>query len=170
MDILMSSAHGAPCSETSHGGSDKGFPVSARTSRAMPTTLRQSGRLGVTSKSSTMSSKPAAIAKGVPGSKASSKTMMPSWLSPSPSSSSAQIIPSDSMPRIFALLIVKSPGSVQPGSATATFCPDATLGAPQTIVLTSPPTSTLHTERRSAFGCPSHSRTEPTTTPRGSPP
>ena len=44
-----------------------------------------------------------------------------------------------------------------PGSATATFWPAATFGAPHTIVRSAPsPTSTRQTESRSAFGCRSH--------------
>ena len=63
------------------------------------------------------------------------RTMIPSWSSPIPTSSSARIIPCDSTPRSFALPSVEPSGITAPGSATATLCPAATFGAPQTIVL-----------------------------------
>ena len=50
--------------------------------------------------------------------------------------------------------------------ATGTFCPAATLGAPQTIcTISSAPKSTLVTLRRSAFWCCSQESTCPTTIP-----
>src|SRR5581483_9891239 len=55
-------------------------------------------------------------------------------------------------------------GITAPGLATATVCPAATLGAPQTIVTGPPlPMSTWQTRRRSASGCCSASSTLPTT-------
>jgi hypothetical protein len=39
-------------------------------------------------------------------------------------------MPEDSMPRTLAILMVKSPGSLAPGSAHGTLRPTATLGAP----------------------------------------
>ncbi len=100
---------------------------------------------------------------------------MPSWSSPSPNSSSAQIIPSETSPRIFPFLIVTGAGlepsragsiSSVPTVATGTRCPAATLGAPQTIWTGSPsPRSTEQTRSRSALGCGRTSRTAPTTTP-----
>ena len=44
-----------------------------------------------------------------------------------------QIIPFDSIPRILASLILNPSPKSHPGNATITFCPAATLGAPQTI-------------------------------------
>ena len=113
---------------------------------------------------------------------------MPSWSSPSPSSSSAQIIPMLTSPRILPFLIVTGVGSpvsrsgsisTVPTVATGTLCPAATLGAPHTIwTAVSPPEapgafasgaalpmSTVQTRRRSALGCGSAVSTRPTTTP-----
>src|SRR5699024_5230106 len=82
-----------------------------------------------------------------------------------PSSLIEQIIPLDSIPRSFTFFILKLPGSTPPGFATTTFCPCATLGAPQIICNGSDsPTSTWHSFNLSAFGCCSHSCTYPTTT------
>ena len=90
--------------------------------------------------------------------------MIPAWSSPSPSSSSARIIPLDSTPRSFALPSFVPSGITAPGSATATVWPAATFGAPQTIVRGSPaPTSTWQTVSRSASGCCSAASTLPTT-------
>ena len=100
----------------------------------------------------------------------SSRTMIPSWSSPIPTSSSARIIPCDSTPRSFALPSFVPSGMTAPGRATATVCPAATFGAPQTIVLGSPaPMSTVQTVSRSASGCRSAVRTLPTTNSAGSP-
>ena len=90
---------------------------------------------------------------------------MPGGPSPSSSSEEAQIIPIDSTPRSFALPILWPPGSVAPGSATGTVWPAATLGAPQTIVRSPSPVSTVQTRSRSAFGCGSALSTLPTTKP-----
>ena len=165
MSMAMSSAVAAPLSTRCTSGRRKALPVRACTSRAMPKRLRQSERLGVTSKSIITSSSPVALAKAVPVVRSSLRTIIPSWLSLSPSSSSAQIIPRDSTPRILAFLICMPLGSVQPGSATATVCPAATLGAPQTMVLTSVPTSTSQTVRRSAFSWGWQELTRPITIP-----
>src|SRR5688572_5106422 len=96
--------------------------------------------------------------------------MMPSWLLPRPSSSSAQIIPSLNWPLIFDTLMVKdlpvvSYNSVS-GNATHTVWPAAMLLAPQTIVDGAvPPTSTVVTDNLSASGCLTQVRTLPATTP-----
>ena len=53
-----------------------------------------------------------------------------------------------------------------PTNATTTFCPAATLGAPQTILSNSAaPTSTFVTLNLSASGCFSFDFTSPITTP-----
>ena len=89
---------------------------------------------------------------------------MPLWSRPMATSSSARIMPSDGTPRSLARLSRVPSGITAPGWATATVWPAATLGAPQTIVATSPsPTATLHTLSRSASGCCSRSSTRPTT-------
>ena len=107
---------------------------------------------------------------GVPTTASAGRTMMPSWLSPMPSSSSAQIIPNDSTPRILDFLILKSPGSTVPSWAKRTFWPAATLGAPQTTVSGSPaPAFTVVMWRWSESGCASQVNTSATTTPASPP-
>ena len=94
---------------------------------------------------------------------------MPSWLVPTPISSSAQIIPKLSTPLSLLFLMVKesSPSySTQPKSATITFCPAAILAAPHTICCGSPlPRSTVVTCRWSELGCSSQVSTLPTKSP-----
>ena len=77
-----------------------------------------------------------------------------------PSSNIEQSIPFDSCPLITPFFIVLS-GSLAPGSATITFSPFLTFGAPQTISKTSFPIFTLHTCKWSESGCFSHSITSP---------
>ena len=67
-------------------------------------------------------------------------------------------------PRSLAFLMTSPPGMVVPTSATGTFCPAATLGAPQTMSSSSPcPASTLQMCRWSDSGWSTHSTTWPTT-------
>ncbi len=112
-------------------------------------------------------------AHGVPGLSDASSTMIPSWSFPRPSSSSAQIIPKLTSPRILPFFIFSSspPGYKRvPTVATGTFCPAATFGAPQTICTgSSSPMFTVVTRSLSAFGCCSQVNTSPTTTPRKPP-
>ena len=57
-------------------------------------------------------------------------------------------MPKDGTPRNLAFLIFMPSGMVVPTRATGTFCPAATLGAPQTMVRISAwPASTVQTER-----------------------
>src|SRR5436190_2799748 len=93
--------------------------------------------------------------------------MIPAASSPISSSASERIIPLDSTPRRRTLPSSRPPGRTAPGSATATVCPPATFEAPQTIVRSPSPASTVQTRRRSAFGCGSAARTRPTTKPSG---
>src|SRR6218665_920262 len=90
-----------------------------------------------------------------------------------PISSSAQIIPSESSPRILDDLIVKgSPSrgeSVAPGKATITFCPAATLAAPHTTGMVLSPTLTVVSESLSALGCLPHVMTSPIAKPLSPP-
>ncbi|MPM83301.1 hypothetical protein SDC9_130365 [bioreactor metagenome] len=100
--------------------------------------------------------------------------MIPSCEVPIPSSSSAQIIPILSSPRIFDLFIFNTspPAKVRvvPTVATSTFWPAATLGAPQTMLKSSPlPTSTFVRLSLSAPGCLAHSTTSPVNTPASPP-
>ena len=82
--------------------------------------------------------------------------MIPAWSSPSPTSSSARIIPRGVARREARR---SSSGEVEigrcaPGSATATVAPASKFHAPHTISRASPsPTSTWQTRSRSAFGC-----------------
>ena len=66
-------------------------------------------------------------------------------------------------------MVQASPSGVYnsvPMVATGTFCPAATLGAPQTICKGSSwPILTVVTLKRSALGCCSQVNTSPTTTP-----
>ena len=72
-------------------------------------------------------------------------------------------MPSDSRPRSFAFFSTTPPGSVAPGNTTATVAPASKLRAPQTIWRGWPsPTSTKHSDSRSAFGCCSRDTTLPT--------
>ena len=92
---------------------------------------------------------------------------MPSASPPTSSSETERIIPSEATPRSFALRSFSPPGIRAPGWATATVWPAATLGAPQTIVRSPSPVSTVQTRSRSALGCCSALSTLPTTKPSG---
>ena len=133
-------------------------------------------RLGVRPISRTLTlSRPRYSAIGWPTGASGLSTMIPSWLLPRPSSSSAQIMPSEASPRSADFLITNALSLPQmcssaPTMATATFWPWATLAAPQTIFNHSgAPTSTWVTRRRSALGCWRRLRTSPTTTWRSPP-
>ena len=134
-----------------------------------------SARLGVSPISKIKSfSTSKTSAKGVPTSRVLSSTKMPSCDVPSPISSSAQIIPSLSSPRIFPFLMVQaSPSAVYkvvPIVATGTFCPAATFGAPQTICKgLAAPTFTVVSFNLSALGCFTQVKTSPTTMPSKAP-
>ena len=135
----------------------------AETSRATPYTARQSGRFDVISSSSTWSVTGNTSASGVPAARSPGSSMIPSCSWESSSSRSDRIMPSDSRPRSFAFFSTTPPGSVAPGNTTATVAPASKLRAPQTIWRGSPsPTSTMHSESRSAFGCCSRDTTLPT--------
>ena len=92
-----------------------------------------------------MSSRPSRSAAGAPGSAVpGGSTRIPEWSVPRLSSAVEQIIPSDVRPYVLRAVMVKSPGSVVPGNATATRSPTAKLVAPQTMSRGSAsPTSTL---------------------------
>ena len=138
----------------------------APTSRAMPTIDRQSGRFGVISRSSTVSPAPMKSAMGWPTGASAGSTQMPEWSCPSPSSRREQHMPQLTTPRSFDFLILKSPGSTAPTSATGTLMSAAMFGAPQTICTgSSAPTSTVTTCMWSESGCGSQVSTCPTTTP-----
>ena len=124
-------AHPDSGTATSPFGADSGTsayskcavrPVSAATSRAIPSWLSKSGRFGVISKSSTVSEGNISFI-AVPTEAAESRISSPSDSSESPNSFALHIIPSDSTPRSFPTLILKSPGITAPGSAKGTLSP-----------------------------------------------
>ena len=96
-------------------------------SRATPKCDIASARFGVKPISiswSTSSFFPKRSNVEVPGVKFSGKTKIPELSVPIPNSTSEQIIPKDSSPRIFAFLILNSPsgeGKTVPTVATGTF-------------------------------------------------
>ena len=61
---------------------------------------------------------------------------MPLWSSPMPSSSTAQIMPSEIRPYFFAAVISKPPGRIAPTVANATRSPTLKLTAPQITPVT----------------------------------
>ena len=102
--------------------------------------------------------------------------MISSCLSDRPSSSSAQIMPSEGSPRSFVSRMTtgtrrsgffrSGKESVAPGVATGTYCPAATFGAPHTMrAVSGPPRFTSQQASRSAFGWGRTRSTRPTTTP-----
>src|SRR6187455_915756 len=161
---MATSGVSAPGSPGSRPGGGASSPEKrAATSRAIPYTDRQSGRLRVISISRTSSPSGSTSANGVPGSTGSERTRMPLWSDPSSSSRSERIIPSETSPRSLACSRRLPSGSTAPGSATATVAPAPKFQAPHTIWRGSPsPTSTRQSWSRSAFGCFSASSTRPT--------
>ncbi len=153
------------------GGTESGAPVSAATSRATPSTERQSARLGVSLMTKTLSSSARTRRTSAPTGASAGSARSPLWSCDSPSSRAEQSIPRLSTPRIVATLISNgrsgdSPGSRAPTTASGAFMPAATLGAPHTTCNGSPlPTATRHTVSLSAFGWRSMASTSPTTTP-----
>ena len=143
----------------------------AYTSRATPMWEAASMRFAVISYSITDSSlRFRYFFAGVPTTASAGSTMMPSWEAPMPSSSSAQIMPKDSTPRILLFLILKSPGSTVPMRAKRTFWPAATFGAPQTTVTGSgEPSLTVVMCRWSESGWGMQVSTSATTTPASPP-
>ena len=94
----------------------------------------------------------------------------PSEFSSKPSSSLEQSMPLDSIPRIFAFLILKGFASsdsmiTAPSLAKGTFKPARTFGAPHTTCTDSSPSETEHRLNLSALGCGSTDSTRPTIIP-----
>src|SRR6266571_6653242 len=81
--------------------------------------------------------------------------MMPSWSSEICNSNSDTSMPRLSTPRILPTpSVMFLPGMKAPGGTNTPFMPARALGAPHTTCTGSPaPVSTMHTRRRSAFGC-----------------
>src|SRR5207237_385396 len=113
---------------------------------------------------------PSVAAKSLPTFVPGSRTRMPPLAFPTPSSSAAQIIPLDSTPRIFDLVILKSPGSTAPTRASGTFWPTAMFWTPQETESFCAPSSTTHRLSRSAFGCLAISKICAVTTPENAGP
>ena len=132
-------------------------------------------RLGVSPISKTESdSKLYTSDAGVPGVHWASNSMMPSWDLPTPISSSAQIIPMLTSPRILPFLILKESPSVGcrvvPTVATITRKPWRAFAAPQTMGRGSAsPMFTSQTCKRSALGCWAQAVISPTTSPLNPP-
>ena len=80
---------------------------------------------------------------------------MPSWSSEICNSNSDTSIPRLSTPRILPMpSVMFLPGMKAPGGTKTPFMPARAFGAPHTTWTGSPaPVSTMHTRRRSAFGC-----------------
>ena len=147
-------------------GQPEGAVAAARRPRARaPTIESRSGRFIVGVTSSTWSTSGRTSASGVPGSSPSGRSMIPEWSGPSPTSSSARIIPRDTSPRSGRSSSGPGkPGRSAPGRPTATVAPAPKFHAPQTICCGSGlPTSTWQSWSRSAFGCGSAASTRPTT-------
>ena len=156
----------APVTGGSSGSGRRRTPSqSAATSRATPTIESRSGLFIVGVTSSTWSTSGRASASGVPGSSPSGRSMIPEWSGPSPTSSSARIIPRETSPRSGRSSSGPGkPGRSAPGRPTATVAPTPKFHAPQTICCGSAfPTSTWQSCSRSAFGCGSAASTRPTT-------
>src|SRR6516165_4723795 len=81
--------------------------------------------------------------------------MMPSWSPEICNSNCDTSMPRLSTPRILPMpSVMFLPGMKAPGGTNTPFMPARALGAPHTTCTGSPaPVSTMHTRRRSAFGC-----------------
>ena len=112
----------------------------------MPSTPKQSLRLGVTATSITGPSSLITSLAGTPTGASAGSSMMPAWSSPSSSSAAEHSMPLLSTPRIRAGFS-GSPvaGMIAPTGANTAFMPACTLGAPHTTSATSLPVSTRQT-------------------------
>jgi len=128
-------------------GYRRAFPVTAATSRAMPTMDRQSDRFGVTPISRTVSDRSSASASSFPSGRSGGSIMIPDASPPIPSSSSEQSIPSDASPRIRALRITSPPGRIAPTVASGTTSPARMFVAPQTTGKVASPVETRQRDR-----------------------
>ncbi len=134
----------------------------------MPSSDRQSARLGVSLMVMRWSSRSRHERMFSPTTASSGSTSKPPWSSAMPSSRDEHSMPKLSMPRTLACLM-SMPGKRAPTTAQGTFNPAATFGAPQTICKTSPcPASTEQRLSLSASGCFSTVNTCATYTPENS--
>ena len=164
LSIFTSGSAAAPSARRAGAGFSPA-PRAEAISLAIPTTHMQSVRFAVISTSITGSADPTTEASGTPTGGLPGRTQIPCDSSLSPSSRSEQIIPCDSTPRILVLRSFVPSGRRLPTCATATRCPAATFGAPQTIERRAVPMSTVQRLSRSASGCRATSSTLPTTIP-----
>ena len=74
--------------------------------------------------------------KSTPSGVSGGRIRIPLWSSPMPSSSTAQIMPSEIRPYFFAAVISKPPGKIAPTVANATRSPAVKLVAPQITPVT----------------------------------
>src|SRR5215216_1448789 len=120
--------------------------------------------------STTSSRRPVTSPYGTPSGESGGSTRMPEWSSPRPSSRAEQSIPSESMPRIPRLEIVRPSGISVPSVASVTTSPGSKLNAPhQTWCSTPSPESTQTRWVLRASGCCSVRMMRAVTTP-GTPP
>ena len=153
------------------------LPVTAAISRAMPTTLFQSGRLGVISRSYTTSppARPMYSANGFPTGASLGRMSNPSIGSGKPSSWGEHIMPWLVMPKTLRSLITNgslSPGlsgSAKFGRISGTLSPTLWFCAPQMMARSPLPSLTLQTESLSEPGTLSLVRIWATTIPSNSP-
>ena len=125
----------------------------AASSRAIPSTPKQSPRFGVTATSITGPSTEITSLAGRPTGAPGASSMIPSWSSPSSNSLAEHSMPLLSTPRMRARLSAwPVAGMTTPGGANTAFMPAWTLGAPHTTSVSSLPVSTRQTLRRSASG------------------
>ena len=123
-------------------------------SLAIPLTLKQSPRLGVTPISKIGSFKSKAVTASVPLGRLDWTSIIPSWLSLSFNSLSDRSIPSDTSPRILPFFnVISVPGIYIPSAANIPFIPFLTLGAPHITWKDFSPFSTVQIFNRSALGC-----------------
>ena len=125
----------------------------AATSRAIPVTLRQSGRFGVRSISKTVSAKPRASSNFVPMFNEASSFIMPLASAPRQISASLHSMPSEDCPRITVFSSTDPSGNTVPGNASGASIPALTLGAPQTTENWRSLNDTRHNFSLSALGC-----------------
>ena len=148
-----------------------GAPVKADNSRAIPNTLKQCARLGVSFKVNKVSSKCKCSRMFCPKGASLVSSNKPPWSLAIFNSLAEQSMPSLSTPRSLPTLILKglpsSPGgNSAPTMAQGTLIPTRALGAPHTMLSKLLcPTSTLQTRKRSASGCCTASLISPTTMP-----
>ena len=152
-------------------GTCSGAPVSAATSRATPSTLRQCAKFGVSLRVNSVSSNCMCARMFWPIGASDASSSKPSLASLTRNSLAEHNMPWLSTPRNWPNLIrngfPSAPGgNSAPTVAHGTRIPTRALGAPHTIPSSAAaPISTWQTRRRSALGCCATALISPTTTP-----